>query len=70
MLWCVLLSSIVCVILALFVLMSPPPRLPSMRRMRPLRFLRGCIALTFLLASLLLILLALIITQPTLLSGA
>jgi hypothetical protein len=69
MLWCLLPASITCLVLALFVLVSPPPRVPNVRRMRPLRFLRGCIALTFLLAALLMLLLAVAITQPTLLGG-
>lgn len=69
MVWCLLPGSILCLMLALFALMLPPPRLPNVRRMRPVRFLRGCMALTFLVASLLLILLALAIARPTLLGG-
>jgi hypothetical protein len=69
MLWCLLPSAIISLILALLALVAPPPRLPSPRRLRPRRLLRGCLAGTFLLLSLLLGLITLALARPDLLGS-
>ncbi len=69
MLWCLLPSTIACLILALLSLVAPPPRLPDPRRLRPRRLLRGCLASGFLLLGLILVLIALALTRPELLGG-
>jgi hypothetical protein len=50
-------------------LVAAPPRLPNPRRLSPRRLLRGCLAGTFLLLSLLLGLLTLALVRPDLLSS-
>lgn len=69
MLWCLVPSTITCLILALLSLVATPPRLPNPRRLSPRRLLRGCLAGTFLLLSLLLGLLTLALARPDLLSS-
>ncbi|MBX0331575.1 hypothetical protein K2Z83_28390 [Oscillochloris sp. ZM17-4] len=69
MLWCLIPSTIISLILALLSLIASPPRLPRPRRMSPRRLLRGCLAGTFLLLSLLLGLITLVLARPDLLGS-
>ncbi|NTV64622.1 MAG: hypothetical protein HGA65_13975 [Oscillochloris sp.] len=69
MLWCLLPSAIISLILALLSLIAPPPRLPNPRRLSPRRLLRGCLAGTFLLLSLILGLITLALARPDLLGS-
>ena len=70
MLWCLLPSTIICLILALLSLVAVPPRLPNPRRLSPKRLLRGCLASAFLLLSLLLGLITLALARPDLLGSS
>ena len=67
MLWCLLPSAIISLILAILSLIARPPRLPRPRHLNPRRLLRGCLAGTFLLLSMLLGLITLALARPDLL---
>lgn len=69
MLWCLIPSIASSLIIGLFFLLAPMPRPSDLRNINPKRLLRGCLAGSFLLISLLLGLLTLALARPDLLGA-
>lgn len=65
--WCLIAGALACLMLALVALVAQPFRL-RLDRLNPMRLIRGCLALTFLLIALGLVGLALAVARPDLLS--